>query len=101
MDRIERAMEMFAADHEQFRDEHKKLLIAQVVQQGEIDKLLKITQEHTRQMEAERIARQETNAALDKPVGDLVASIADLIRRIPPGASSFFDGPQPRSTCFD
>jgi len=45
MDRIERAMEMFAADHEQFRDEHKKLLIAQVVQQGEIDKLLKITQE--------------------------------------------------------
>jgi hypothetical protein len=51
--------------------------------------------------EAERIARQETNAALDKPVGDLVASIADLIRRIPPGASSFFDGPQPRSACFD
>jgi hypothetical protein len=88
MDRIERTMEMFAADHEQFRDEHKKLLIAQVVQQGEIDRLLNITQEHTRRMEAEGSVRRATDAALDKPIGDLVASIADLIRRIPSECSA-------------
>jgi hypothetical protein len=31
MDRIEKALELFIADHEAFRDEHKKLLTAQVL----------------------------------------------------------------------
>lgn len=31
LDRIEAALEMFIADHEQFREEHKRLLAAQVV----------------------------------------------------------------------
>ena len=73
LDRIERIMEMLAADHEQFRADHKQLLIAQVLQKDAIDQLLKVTQEHTREI-----------AALDGRVDKLVFSIADLIRRIPP-----------------
>jgi hypothetical protein len=82
MDRIERALELLIADHEQFRAEHKQLLIAQVVQQDELDKLLKVTQEHTHQMQAERSERREVTAALDKRVNDLVSAIGDLISRI-------------------
>ncbi len=84
MDRIERALELLIADHEQFRADHKQLLIAQVVQSDEIEKLLKVTQEQTRQLKEENIARKETTAALDKRVNDLVLAIGDLIARIPP-----------------
>lgn len=91
MDRIERSLELLIADHEQFRAEHKQLLIAQVVQQDEIDKLLAITKEHTRQIEADRDqmlalreAQRDGQSALDKRVNDLVSAIADLIARIPP-----------------
>ena len=75
LDRIERMMETMAADHGQFRAEHKQLLIAQVLQKDAIDQLLKVTQEHTRQI-----------AALDGRVDKLIFSIADLIQRIPPEA---------------
>jgi hypothetical protein len=84
MDRIERALELLIADHEQFRADHKQLLIAQVVQSDQISELLKVTQEHSRQIEEERTARKETTAALDKRVDDLVVAIGDLIARIPP-----------------
>jgi hypothetical protein len=84
MDRIERALELLIADHEQFRADHKQLLIAQVVQSDEIEKLLKVTQEQTRQLKEENIARKETTAALDTRVNDLVLAIGDLIARIPP-----------------
>ncbi len=91
LDRIERALELLIADHEQFRVDHQQLLTAQVVQQGEIEKLLAITQEHTRQIEAERDQidahrqlQREGQAALDKRVNDLVSAIGDLIARIPP-----------------
>jgi uncharacterized protein involved in exopolysaccharide biosynthesis len=73
LDRIERIMETMAADHEQFRADHKQLLIAQVLQKDAIGQLLTVTQEHTRQI-----------AALDSRVDKLVFSIADLIQRIPP-----------------
>lgn len=88
LDRIERIMEMLAADHEQFRADHKQLLIAQVLQKDAIDQLLKVVQEHSRQIEAQdgRIARQ--NAELNQRVDDLVSAIGDLIRRIPPQNSS-------------
>jgi hypothetical protein len=73
LDRIERIMEMMAADHEQFRADHKQLLIAQVLQKDSIDQLLRVTEDHTRQI-----------TALDGRVDKLVFSIADLIGRIPP-----------------
>jgi len=88
MDRIERALELLIADHEQFRHDHKQLLTAQVLQKDEIDQLLKVTQEHTRQIEAERAARREETAALNKRVDDLVGAIGNLISRIPPATLS-------------
>jgi len=95
MDRIERALELLIADHEQFRHDHKQLLTAQVLQKDEIDQLLKVTQEHTRQIEAEREARgaehkvrKQEMAALNKRVDDLVGAIGNLISRIPPATLS-------------
>jgi hypothetical protein len=95
MGRIERALELLIADHEQFRQDHKQLLTAQVLQKDEIDQLLKVTQEHTRQIEAERAAREVERAAgrdqmasLDKRVDGLVAAIGNLISRIPPAILS-------------
>ena len=88
LDRIERILELLIADHEQFRVDHKQLLTAQVLQSEEIDKLLKVTQEHSRQIEDERVARKESTAALDKRVNDLVAAIGALIARIPPQSLS-------------
>jgi predicted nucleic acid-binding Zn-ribbon protein len=38
LDRIERAMELFVADHEEFRDEHKKLLRSQILLQDALQK---------------------------------------------------------------
>jgi hypothetical protein len=88
MDRIERALELLIADHEQFRQDHKQLLTAQIIQKDEIDQLLKITQEHTRQIEAERFVRREETAALNKRVNDMVTAIGNLISRIPPAMLS-------------
>jgi hypothetical protein len=42
MDRIERALELLIAGHEQFRHNHKQLLTTQVLQKDEIDQLLKV-----------------------------------------------------------
>jgi len=86
MDRIEKALEMLIADHEQFRHDHKQLLTAQVLQKDEIDQLLKVTQEHTRQIEGERGAKREEMTALNKRVDDLVGTTANLISRIPPAS---------------
>jgi hypothetical protein len=38
----------------------------------------------TKALEAERTERREKDAVLDRRVDNLVSSIADLIRRIPP-----------------
>jgi len=77
-------MQMLPPYHQQFRADHKQLLIAQVLQKDAIDQLLKVTQELTRQIEAQdgRIARH--NAELNQRVDNLVSAIGDLIRRIPP-----------------
>jgi hypothetical protein len=73
LDRIERIMETMAADSEQFRADHKQLLIAQVLQKDAIDQLLKVTQDHTRQI-----------GALDQRVDNLVSAIGEFVRRLPP-----------------
>ena len=88
MDRNERALELLIANHEQFRHDHKQLLTAQVLQKDEIDQLLKVTRQHTRQIESERAVRKEEIAALDKRVDDLVGAIGNLISRIPPATLS-------------
>jgi hypothetical protein len=62
------------------------MLIAQVLQSEQIDKLLKIKQEHSRQIESERTQPKEMDAALDKRMNDLVLAIRNLIARIPPTA---------------
>jgi hypothetical protein len=83
MDRMER-------QHEQFQSDLKQLLIAQVIQKEQIDQLLKVTQEHTRQLEqqtrqleAEGIVRREKDAVLDARVDNLVSAIGDFISRLP------------------
>jgi hypothetical protein len=53
--------------------------MAQVLQKDAIDQLLKVTQEHTLQMEAQ----SRENARFDQGVDSLVSAIGDLIRRIP------------------
>jgi len=37
LDRIEAAMELFIADHEEFRNEHKSLLRSQVLMQDHLE----------------------------------------------------------------
>lgn len=77
-------LERMERDHEEFRRDLRQLLTAQVLQKDAIDEVLKIAQENTRQLEIEAGERREKDAALDKRVNDLVSSIGDLIRRIPP-----------------
>jgi hypothetical protein len=71
-------------EHDEFRRDMKNLLIAQVIQKSEIDDLLKLTREQTRQLELESTARREKDEALDARVDKLVSSIGELISRIPP-----------------
>jgi hypothetical protein len=80
MDRIERALELLIADHEQFRADHKQLLIAQVLQKDAIDQLLKLTQEHSQQIQQ----HSQQIPALDARVDRLVSSIGEFISRLPP-----------------
>lgn len=71
-------------EREEFRRDMKLLLTAQVLQKGEIEDLLKVTQEHSRKFEAEEQARREKDGVLDKRVDDLVSAIGEFIRRLPP-----------------
>jgi hypothetical protein len=73
--RIERLQQ----EHEEFQRDLKQLLTAQVIQKTQIDDLLKITQEHTRQLEAESVARREKDAVLDARVDKLVSAIGEFI----------------------
>jgi len=86
LDRIEKALELMINDHEQFRQEHKQLLIAQVVQSDQIAANARQIAALTQRMEAESIIRKETDARLDARVDKLVSSIGELIARIPPSS---------------
>ena len=90
LDRIERALERLLSDHERLsaRHEHfqeeferdmKQLLIAQVVQQAELDKLSRTAEEHTKQIEAQRQNHKFFDERLDK----LVLAIGEFIRSRP------------------
>jgi hypothetical protein len=69
MDRIEKALELFIADHEAFRDEHKKLLTAQILLAESQQK----TDEHMRALQADL-------KATDDRIGILVRMMDDFIR---------------------
>ena len=86
MDRIEKALELLINDHENFRQEHKQLLIAQVVQSDQIAANARQIAALTQRMDAESITRKETDERLDERVDKLVSSIGELIARIPPSA---------------
>jgi hypothetical protein len=80
MDRIERALELFIADHEQFRHDHKQLLRAQVLQQDEINGLLKIAQAHTVQLEEQGRQLRELGEGLNERIDKLVSGFGEYIR---------------------
>jgi septal ring factor EnvC (AmiA/AmiB activator) len=71
-------------EHEEFQRDLRQLLTAQVLQKDEIDKQIVAVDKLTKALEAERTERREKDAVLDRRVDNLVSSIADLIRRIPP-----------------
>jgi hypothetical protein len=73
LDRIERALELLIADHEQFRVEHKQLLTAQVVLTDRVDRLAQTMQELA---EAQKHTDERLNA--------LIRVADDAIRRQPP-----------------
>jgi DNA repair exonuclease SbcCD ATPase subunit len=105
LDRIEKILEMFIADHERIRQEHerirqeherirqehddfqeafqrdvKQLLIAQVLQADEIDKLWRTVREHSAQIaEHSRQAEQDRKQLGDR-IDNLVRAIGELIR---------------------
>ena len=76
-------IERLRQEHEAFQRELQQLLTAQVIQKSHIDDLLKVTQESTRQLEAESIARREKDAALDARVDKLVSAMGEFISRLP------------------
>jgi len=67
------------SNHEEFQRDLNHLLIAQVIQKSQIDNLLKVSQEQTRQLELSR----EKDAALDARVDKLVSVLGELISRPP------------------
>ncbi len=76
-------IERLRQEHEAFQRELQQLLTAQVIQKSHIDDLLKVTQENTRQLEAESIARREKDATLDARVDKLVSAMGEFISRLP------------------
>ena len=79
LDRIERALELMISDHEQFRHDLKQLLTSQVLLSDQIDKLSKVVQEHSRQLEIHR----EKDKKLDERVDKLVSAIGEFVRSRP------------------
>jgi len=77
MDRIERVLEFLIADHEQFRQGHKQLLVAQVVQQDEIRKLIEHSHGVDRRIDELRQHGREVEGRVDK----LVSGIGEFMRR--------------------
>jgi hypothetical protein len=72
MDRLERLMELLIDDHLKFQDEHKQLLVAQVVLTDRVDKNAKAIAELT---EAQKHTDERLNA--------LIAVVDGWIRKQP------------------
>ena len=74
LDRIEAALELLIADHEQFRQEHKLLLTAQVL----------LTDEQRKLAEAQRKLAEAQRHTEDR-LSALIAIVDDLVRSRPRG----------------
>jgi hypothetical protein len=91
LDRIERALELLIDDHVQFREEHKKLLAAQVVLTDRVEKLAVRVDKLTERIEqiAEMGARTdqrieglaEAGAQTDGRLNALIKIVDGIIRR--------------------
>jgi paraquat-inducible protein B len=88
LDRIERALELLIADHEQFRHEHKQLLTAQVLQKESIDQLFEITKKLTAHAEETDRRLEQTAKRLfdlgektDQRINALVSAIGQFLRK--------------------
>lgn len=79
MDRLERWFEMLATDHEQFRQDLKDLLAAQVLVKDTTDKHGEQIAETSRQIAQMRQHGTEVNERIDK----LVSGIGELVRSLP------------------
>jgi hypothetical protein len=77
MDRIERALKSLTAGHDQFHHIHKQLLVAQVVQQDEIRKLIEHSHGVRRRIDELRQHGREVEGRIDK----LVFEIGEFMRR--------------------
>lgn len=79
LDLIERALELFIADHEQFREEHKRLLTAQVLLGDRMDILAQTMQELARSQK--ELAEQQMHT--DARMNGLIAVVDGLVRNPP------------------
>jgi hypothetical protein len=75
LDRIERALELLVDDHVLFRDEHKRLLTAQVVLTDRVDQLAIGMRE-----------LQEAQKHTDERMDALISVVDGVVRRPPPQA---------------
>ena len=84
LDRIERALELLIDDHIQFREEHKKLLAAQVVLTDRLDKLTirvdKLAEQGVRTDERLR-ELAERQAHSDDRLNALIKIVDSVVRR--------------------
>jgi len=83
LERIERALELLLADHEQFRDEQKRLLTAQVLFQDSLEKLgsrVDKLVEHDSVQDRLIAENRENIKALDRRVDALVSAIGEWLR---------------------
>lgn len=65
LNRIEAALELFIADHEQFRDEHKVLLTAQVLLTGQVQKIGEQVERTSQQIQALTLRMDDLTKKLD------------------------------------
>jgi CII-binding regulator of phage lambda lysogenization HflD len=80
LDRMERLVELLVDDHVLFRDEHKRLLTAQVVLSDQMSKLSDQMSKLSDQMSKLAEAQKHT----DERLNDLIGVVDGMIRNRPP-----------------
>ena len=90
LDRIEAAIELFIGDHEQFRQEHKRLLTAQVLLAEAQAETQKNLAELAKNVDSMAASQQKTDERLkelseqtDARIAALTGALGELIRRMP------------------
>lgn len=83
LDRIERVMEFFAAEHEQFREEHRHLLTAQILLTDRLDKFARTTDKAIEQLTQSHKELAEAQKHTDQRMDALIAVVDGIIRKPP------------------